>query len=103
MIARAQTEPAESVLLHAAPDAVTVEVFDECGNRLAYGLEFSRTQDSPMCRLRREGGSISREDIWPSAADAGVTVLLPGGEASVLQDLVERRGPDGVAVGGGIL
>jgi hypothetical protein len=84
LIARGALDPAESLILHAAPEVVTVEVSDSHGSRLAYGAELERTQDSPMCRLRREGGSITREDIWPSDSDIGSLVLLPGCEVGTL-------------------
>jgi hypothetical protein len=38
-----------------------------------------------MCRLRREGASITREDIWPQAEDVGAVVMLPGGEVGILK------------------
>ncbi len=85
LIARGQIDPTDSIILHAPPDVLTVEVFDQRGKRLAYGSDLTRTQDSPMCRLRRRGDSIEREDIWPTVADVGSTVLLPGGEAGILR------------------
>jgi hypothetical protein len=85
LIARGAMDPTESVIFHSAPDVVTVEVSDSGGRRLAYGAHLARTQQSPMCRLRRGGGSIAREDIWPVEGDIGSLVMLPGGEVGVLQ------------------
>jgi len=85
LIARGHMDPTNSVILHSAPDVATVEVSDSHGARLAYGADLDRTQQSPMCRLRREGASITREDIWPQEEDLGSVVLLPGGEAGVLK------------------
>jgi hypothetical protein len=85
LFARGALGPADVLILHAAPDVVTVEVSDSGGKRLAYGAELERTQDSPMCRLRREGGSVTREDIWPVERDIGSLVMLPGGEVGILQ------------------
>jgi len=85
LISRGQVDRTDTIILHAAPDVVTVDVSDQRGMRLAHGADLARTQESPMCRLRRRGNSIEREDIWPTDADAGSTVLLPGGEAGILK------------------
>jgi len=85
LIGRGAMDPTESVILHSAPDVVTVEVSDNRGTRLALGADLERTQQSPMCRLRRNGGSVTREDIWPVEDDIGSLVMLPGGEVGVLQ------------------
>jgi hypothetical protein len=84
-IARGTLKPTDTLIVHAAPDVMTVEVSDSRGGRLAYGADLERTQDSPMCRLRRKGTSITREDIWPVEDDIGSLVILPGGEVGVLQ------------------
>ena len=84
LIARGQLDPTDTLILHAAPDVATVEVSDSRGVRLAYGADLERSQQTPMCRLRREGASITREDIWPQKGDLGGVVLLPGGEAGIL-------------------
>jgi hypothetical protein len=73
------------VILHAAPDVIAVEVYDEARGLLARGRNLSRTLESPMCRLRMINGAVTREDTWPTDADIGVVVLLPGGEAGVLK------------------
>ena len=85
LIARGQLERTDMILLHSAPEIVTVEISDNEGRRVAYQADLERTQDSPMCRLRREGGSISREDIWPGNDDLESQVILPGGEVGILK------------------
>lgn len=85
LIARGAMDPTDTLILHSAPDVVTVEVSGSSGGRLAYGADLERTQQSPMCRLRRNGASITREDIWPAAEDIGSLVILPGGEVGVLK------------------
>jgi hypothetical protein len=85
LITRGQLEPTETILLHAAPEVITVEVSDNEGRRLAYGADLERTLDSPMCRLRRDGGAIARQDIWPSSGDLETPVMLPGGEVGILK------------------
>jgi len=84
-LARGLLDPTWGVLFHAAPDVINVEVRDEHGHRLAYGTDLRRTLSSPMCRLRREGEAIVREDTWPGESDLGSTVLLPGGEVGILK------------------
>jgi len=84
LIARGQMDHTDSVILHSAPDVATVEISDGRGARLAYRADLARTQQTPMCRFRRQGESITREDIWPQEADVGSVVLLPGGEAGIL-------------------
>ena len=37
-----------------------------------------------MTRLVRRGDAILREDRWPTDADLGAVVILPGGEAGIL-------------------
>jgi hypothetical protein len=85
LLGRGLIDPAEQLLVHAAPDTLTVEIADEQGQRLAFGQDLPATLDSPMCRLRRVDGRVLREDIWPDAHDLGAVVMLPGGEVGVLK------------------
>ena len=85
LLGRGLLDATQDILLHSAPEVVTVEVRDKQGNRLAFGKDLQRTLASPMCRLRKDGDSILREDIWPTDADLGATVLMPGGEVGVLK------------------
>jgi hypothetical protein len=85
LLGRGRLDPTDTLLVHAAPDTLTVEVFDETARRVAYGQDLPQTLDSPMCRLRRVDGTVVREDVWPSRADLGSLVLLPGGEVGVLK------------------
>jgi hypothetical protein len=84
LIARGHLKRTDTLILHAAPDIATVEVSDAHGRRLAYGADLRRTLESPMCRFRRDGESITREDIWPTEEDIGSLVMLPGGEVGTL-------------------
>ncbi len=81
---RCRVEPVDRVIAHAVPDVMTVEVFDGDRKVIAGGKDLERTLVSPMCELRIEDGRIVRRDFWPTNADAGATVLLPGGEAGIL-------------------
>lgn len=85
LVGRGLLDETDVLIVHAAPDVITVEVSSRDGKRVAYGRQLDRILDSPMCRLTRSGDSITREDIWPTEADYGTAVLLPGGEVGILQ------------------
>ena len=83
---RANIDSADVVLVHAAPEVLRVEVRDDAGSGVAFEDQSRRAGDYyPMTRLRRDGSRIVREDGWPDESDVGRVVLLPGGEAGVLQ------------------
>jgi hypothetical protein len=84
--ARSSIDPTEVVLVHAAPQSLTVTVRNGDGALKAEGEDLEVQEDTPMSRLRCTGGKVKREDIWPSAEDIGRIVILPGGEAGVLKE-----------------
>ena len=74
------------VWLHVAPPvlAVTVRVGDV--RVIARGEPLARTGPYlPMTRLERRGSAVTRTDRWPTDADLGAIVILPGGEAGILK------------------
>jgi len=73
------------LVVHAPPRALTVEVRNDAGQRLAYGKDLERTADRPMARLTRRGDTIAREDTWLDDSDIGLPVILPGGEVGILK------------------
>lgn len=75
----------EVVWVHAAPSVLRVEATTLEGVRVAFGDQLRRTGDSPMTRLRIGPGDVRREDVWPTGADLGQLVILPGGEVGVLR------------------
>ncbi len=84
-IARARIDPAEVVWAHALARKVSVTVRQGDDAVIARGEALARSGASlPMPRLSLDGGSVSREDRWPTDADLGTIVILPGGEAGVL-------------------
>jgi hypothetical protein len=91
--ARGCLDPAEILLVHAAPPTLTVEVRTDAGQRLAFAQDLLQTADRPMARLVRRGETITREDLWPEAQDIGQLVILPGGEVGRL--LAWWNAPDG--------
>lgn len=84
LFARGRCDPTDRMIVHAAADFLTVEVYDDERKLIAKGVDLERTLQSPMCLLRIEGDRVTREDIWPTEADAGALVLLPGGEVCVM-------------------
>jgi hypothetical protein len=83
--ARGRLDATEVIIVHAAPEKLTVEVFDDNRVLLAQGIDLPRTANTPMARLTRRGNAVTREDIWPTEADYGVPVILAGGEVGILQ------------------
>jgi hypothetical protein len=84
---RARVDPTDELLVHAAPDALRVEVRDDDGVLRASADQLRLAGAYfPMTRLRREGALVVREDGWPLAGDIGRVVLLPGGEAGTLRE-----------------
>lgn len=82
---RARIAPVERVLVHAAPPRLDAEVLENGSRLVASGTSLAATDDTPMARLRVDGVRVLREDVWPTEADIGEVVLLPGGEAGVLR------------------
>jgi len=74
----------DGLLVHAAPRMLSVTVRDADGRTMAEGV-LDRGSDSPLCRIKREGESMSAYEVWPSDSDIGRVVLLPGGEAGILR------------------
>lgn len=72
------------LLVHAAPPVLTVAIQDDQGQTLAQGQDLAATAETPITRLTRRGRQIEREDIWPTASDIGLLVLLAGGEVGRL-------------------
>ncbi len=85
--ARGRIEPTEVLYVHAAPEALTVEVRSDTGELLAKGqdLRCTLTVSTPITKLTREGDQIVREDLWLTNADLGKPIILPGGEVGILK------------------
>lgn len=82
--ARARMDPHERVIVHAAPSRMNVEVYDESGRLIAKGSRLKSSEHTPMARLTIEGDTVRREQIWPTDADLGLPVIMPGGEVGIL-------------------
>jgi hypothetical protein len=83
--ARGRLDATPSLLIHAAPPVLTITIYSEDGSRLARGIDLTATDETPITRLSRNGDKVHREDIWPTDADLGYPVMLPGGEVGILK------------------
>ena len=72
-------------LVLAAPPTLELTFLDHYGNMIAHGQGLERGQPGPMSYLVRQNDIILLEDGWPTLEDLGRLVILPGGEAGILQ------------------
>jgi hypothetical protein len=83
--ARGRLDATAVLWVHAAPPSLTATVRDEGQRVVAVGEHLQREgKRFPLTRLSRRGSKIEREDRWPTEADLGSLVILPGGEVGVL-------------------
>lgn len=82
--ARGRLDATDTIIVHAPPPVLTVEVRSDDGARVAFGKDLEKTEGRPMAFLKLVGDSIEREDRWPTDDDLGTAVILPGGEVGVL-------------------
>ncbi|MGH2418260.1 MAG: hypothetical protein ACRDFY_07985 [Candidatus Limnocylindria bacterium] len=83
--ARGRIDPTDVLWVHAAPDRLAVTVREGDDRVVARGEPLEREGPYlPMTRLTLEGDEVHREDRWPTQADLGSLVILPGGEVGVL-------------------
>lgn len=77
----------DSVLVHASPERIRVEVSDNGAELVASGddLHDDAAERTPMTRLWVDGLRVLRRDVWPQQDDLGTVVILAGGEAGVLR------------------
>jgi hypothetical protein len=83
--ARGRLDPTRTLLVHAAPRAVSVIVRDSDGKVVATGQDLEANAETPIARLSVVEPQITREDIWPSEGDLGCPIILPGGEVGILK------------------
>jgi hypothetical protein len=83
--ARARIDPVDVVWAHSVPRKVAVTVRQGDDRVVARGEGLSRNGGyKPMTRLTIAGDAVEREDRWPTQADVGALVILPGGEVGRL-------------------
>jgi hypothetical protein len=84
--ARGRLDPCDVLWAHALPEVISVTVRDEDDQALAQGSNLRRSgAQVPLTRLERVGDMVMREDRWPTDADLGSLVILPGGEVGTLK------------------
>ena len=83
--ARARIDPTVVLWVHAAPEALAVTVRQGDDRVVARGEPLERETDYfPTTRLEMVGETITREDRFPTDADLGALIILPGGEVGTL-------------------
>ena len=84
-LARARIDPHDVVWAHSVPRKVAVTVRQGDDRVVARGEGLAREASYlPMTRFTFDGEEVTREDRWPTQADLGAIVILPGGEAGIL-------------------
>lgn len=84
--ARGRLDTTDVLWAHAVPPVLDVAVRDAQSQALiasGSGLKLEGAR-RPLTRLSRVGDRIQREDRWPTEADLGTPVILPGGEVGIL-------------------
>jgi hypothetical protein len=83
--ARGRLDSTDVLWVHAAPPSLNVIVRDGEERLVARGEQLQRAgKRFPLTRLFRRGAAVEREDRWPTQADLGSLVILPGGEVGRL-------------------
>ena len=84
-LARARIDPVQVAWAHAVPRKVAVTVRQGDDRVVARGEGLAREGGYvPMTRFALTADLVTREDRWPTDADLGSVVILPGGEAGIL-------------------
>ncbi len=83
--ARGRLDTTNVLWAHAVPPNLDVTVRDDQDRVVATGKGLKRAGERfPLTRLSRRGDAIVREDRWPTQADLGAPVIMPGGEVGIL-------------------
>jgi hypothetical protein len=83
-IARGRSAAHDVMLTHAMPERIDVTITDPDGVVLATGRDLADEPSTPISRLTVSGRDVYRENVWPTDADLGLPVILPGGEIGIL-------------------
>lgn len=73
------------VLVHAAPERISVEVRDADGKRVVRGDVDRDGAYTPITLLELTETAVGRTEVWPDAEHLGLPVILAGGEVGILQ------------------
>jgi hypothetical protein len=92
--ARGRLGPTDVLWVHAAPETLAVTVRDGDERVVARADDLKRVgAQLPTTRLAVDGGRLIREDRFPTDADLGTRIILPGGEVGTL--VAWWNAPDG--------
>jgi hypothetical protein len=83
-VARGRSGAHDVMLAHAMPERIDVTVTEESGSVIASACDLQHEAVAPISRLTLDTGTVRRENVWPSQADLGLPVILPGGEIGLL-------------------
>jgi hypothetical protein len=84
-IARGRLDATDVLWAHAVPATLDVTIRDQDERVIASAKGLHRQGERlPLTRLARRGDAVEREDRWPTQADLGAPVILPGGEVGKL-------------------
>ena len=84
-VARGRLDATAVLWAHAVPAILDVTVRDDEDRTIATGHGLKRSGERfPLTRLARRGDTLVREDRWPTQADVGAPVIMPGGEVGIL-------------------
>jgi hypothetical protein len=83
-VARGRSGEHDVMLAHAMPERIDVTLTDASGAVIASARDLRHDAVTPITRLTLEGGTVRRENVWPSPTDLGHPVILPGGEIGLL-------------------
>jgi len=84
-VARGRLDATAVLWAHAVPAVLDVTVRDDEDRVVAGGRGLKRSGERfPLTRLARLGDTVVRDDRWPTQADLGAPVIMPGGEVGIL-------------------
>ena len=84
-VARGRLDATQVLWAHAVPAVLDVTVRDGEERVVAKGQGLERSGERfPLTRLARRAETVVREDRWPTQADLGSPVIMPGGEVGIL-------------------
>ena len=91
--ARGRLDSTDVMWVHSPPKKLDVTVRRLDGSVRARSEVAREGSYLPMARLEIVEGRVTREDRWPTDADVGALVILPGGEVGTLTEW--WNAPDG--------
>src|SRR5436305_15203463 len=72
--ARGASAPTDTMLVHAAPSRINVEVRTWEGELVAVGRNLMHGEVAPMTKLTISGHKVNRVNLWPRGGDIAPAV-----------------------------